>query len=103
LTYHAAGKQVIPVKAVEIQILGQKFKISSDNSEEHVRELADYVNRKLEELRGSTKNAPAQSLLFLGMLNIADEFYRFREEKNSQIEKVTTKVKRLIELIDEGA
>ena len=91
------------MKAVELQILGQKFKISSDNSEEHVRKLADYVNKKLEELKGSTKNAPMQSLLFLGMLNIADEFYRYREEKNSQIEKVTIKVKRLIEMIDEGA
>ena len=88
--------------AVEVRILGQKFKISSDSDETHVKKLADFVNGKLEELKGVAKNAPPQNLLILGALNIADEYFRFRDEKNSQIDKVTQKVKRLIEIMDEG-
>ena len=87
---------------VEVKILGQKFKISSDSDEPHVRRLADYVNGKLEEIRGGAKAIPMQNLLILGTLNIADEYFRFREEKTTQIEKVTLKVKRLIEIIDDG-
>lgn len=87
---------------VEVKILGQKFKISSDSDEQHVRRLAEYVNIKLEEIRAGAKTVPMQNLMILGALNIADEYFRFREEKNTQIDKVTQKVKRLIEIIDDG-
>jgi cell division protein ZapA (FtsZ GTPase activity inhibitor) len=91
------------LKGVEVQILGNKLKVSGDGGEEHVRKLVDYVNRRLDDLKGGSRNTQPQNLMMLGLLNVADEYFRFREEKEVQIEKVTGKVRRLIEIIDEGA
>jgi cell division protein ZapA (FtsZ GTPase activity inhibitor) len=87
---------------VEIRILGQKFRIASDSDEQRVQKLAEFVNVKLEEVRGEAKAMPIQSLLTLGLLNMADEYMRFKEEKLSQMEKVTVKVQRLIEVMEEA-
>jgi len=91
------------LKTVELQILGQKLKISSDNGEEHARKLGDFVNAKLEELRGRSKNVPVQNLLMLGMLNLAEDNFRIREEWSAKSAETAGRIKRMIEMIDESA
>jgi cell division protein ZapA (FtsZ GTPase activity inhibitor) len=66
---------------VEVEILGQKYAIRSEAPAEYVRELAAYVERRAEEIRGSARAQDAPRLLALTALHIADELFRLRDER----------------------
>ena len=61
---------------VEIRVAGQKFSVTHDHDETHIRELAQYVNDKIAELRKLLEDEAS-----------AEDLNRVREEtmKASQI------------------
>jgi cell division protein ZapA len=69
-------------QSVEVTIAGQRFLLKSDGrgNGHHLRELADYVNAKLEEVRGVAKGLSPERLAILTALNIADDLMHQREE-----------------------
>lgn len=85
----------------EIKILGHKLRVAGDGDEGHLLTLADFVNAKLEEVKGGVpKNLPLQNLLILGLLNLADEHLQYRKETGDRIERASVKVRGLIEMIE---
>lgn len=64
---------------VEVQILGQRMLLKSDEDPRHVERLASYVKRKVDEVAA---HGPVSSskLAVLAALNIADDYFRALEE-----------------------
>jgi len=87
-------------KAIEVSIMGQKFLIKSDSNEDYVTQIAGYVDGKVNEVLNNTKAVASVQVALLTAMNIADEFYKFRNDKADRIGRVEKKIQDMIELID---
>ena len=89
-------------KRFNIKVLGQEFSVLSDSGDDHqVEDVVEYVNNKAEEIAKSSKNATTLSIAILVALNIADEFFRFRTEKEAMFNQLENESRNLISYIDE--
>jgi len=80
--------------------MGQKFLIKGDSDETYVKEIANYVDRKVNEVQSKTKSVASLNVVILAAMNIADEFFKFRKEKDDKFQKVEKKIQNMVELID---
>ena len=62
-----------------VHIAGKEFSIATFDSEEHVQEVAAWVDRKMKELYQATK-LPGGQLAVLAAMNAADDMMQSREE-----------------------
>ena len=83
-------------RAVEVKILGQKVTLRSEDEEEYIRRVAEYVDEKMREVSKSAAPRGKYTVAMLVALNIADEYHRLKE--NHDI--VTSRVDRLIERLE---
>lgn len=67
---------------MNLELFGQRFTVVSDTDEARVRDIVDFVNRRLEEVRDSSRRVQTDQIALLAALNIAEEL--FRERQNSQ-------------------
>ncbi len=81
---------------VEVDIMGQKFSVTSDDGAEHLREVAGFVDLKMREI-GSEKNVSPFARAVLAALNIASECHKLRSTQ----EEVDRVVGRLTDLLSE--
>ena len=87
-------------KAIEVTIMGQKFMIRSDSGDDYVTRVAGYVDQKVNEILQNTKTIASAQVALLAAMNIADEFFKFRDDKGQRLNKIEKKVQDMIELID---
>ncbi len=87
-------------KPVEVTILGQKFVVKSESDEAYVREVASFVDQRMNDILQKTKSVSNLNVAILSAMNIADEFFSFKKKKEQSIQTVTKKMEEMIELID---
>jgi cell division protein ZapA (FtsZ GTPase activity inhibitor) len=67
-------------KPVEVMIMGQTFSVTSDDGEEHVRQVATLVDRTMREIAGGGKVVSSFTAAVLAALNIASECQKLRQD-----------------------
>lgn len=87
-------------KQVEIKVMGQKLVIRSDSDEEYVSRVADFVDSKIQEVTKTSNTVTSLNIAILAAMNIADEFLRYKREKEKQAEAAEKKIRGVIELIE---
>jgi cell division protein ZapA len=90
-------------KALDVEILGQKFTISSDAEEGYMLKVAGYVDEKMQELLHSTKTVTKSNIAMLAALNIADEYHRLKDTHEAILSRLSQLSKKLsTTLTEEG-
>jgi cell division protein ZapA len=89
-----------PVIHVEIQ--GQRYPIRARLEPRYVQELAAYVDRKMRAAAEVSPSSDYVGLAVLAALNIADEFFRTRDEISSESASLTSRARELERLVDEA-
>lgn len=90
-------------KALDVEILGQKFTISSDAEEGYMLKVASYVDGKMQELIQATKPAAKSNVAMLAALNIADEYHRLKDSHEAILQRLDMLSKKLsTTLTEEG-
>lgn len=87
---------------VTVDIGGQRYPIRSALDERYVTELAAYVDQKM---RAASDAAPTSDMLGLAVLvalNIADEFFRERDQQSSSHGDLHARAARLERLVDDA-
>ena len=87
---------------VTVEIGGQRYPIRSALDERYVTELAAYVDLKM---RAASDAAPASDLLGLAILvalNIADEYFRQRDQHSVSNGDFHDRALRLERIVDEA-
>ena len=87
-------------KTTEISIMGQKFMIKSDSNDDYIRRVAGFVDQKIAEVMQSTKSVASLNVAILAAMNIADEYFKFRNEREERFADAEKKIKNMIELVD---
>ncbi|HUL38454.1 MAG TPA: cell division protein ZapA [Thermodesulfobacteriota bacterium] len=85
---------------VEIKIFGQTYTVKTDAEEEYIKEVAKYVNDKMEEVLKKTKTVSTLNVAILTALNIADDLIKEKERRKALLREIETKSKDLVEKID---
>ena len=80
---------------VEVEIMGYRLTVASDDSEEHLRETAAYVAHRMQQLADGRVAGPSLNLALVTALNIASEWrklQRQQEELCLTIDRTTQRV-----------
>ena len=86
---------------ITVEIGGQRYPIRSTLDERYVAELAAYVDQKM---RAASAAAPTSDMLGLAVLvalNIADEYFRIRQQHSSSSGDLNERAMRLERLVDD--
>ena len=90
-------------KALDVEILGQKFTISSDAEEGYMLKVAGYVDGKMQELMAASKPVAKTNVAMLAALNIADEFHRLKDSHEAVLNRLDELSKKIsTTLTEEG-
>jgi cell division protein ZapA len=87
------------VRTVEVQLLGQRMVLKSDNDPQHVEDLAIYVKRKVDEIAAHGP-VPSSKLALLAALNIADDYFRALDEARQFKRQVAQSSRRMLAELD---
>ncbi len=87
------------MKTYEVKILGQRYKIRSDEDEEYISRLAKFVNEQLQEVQKSSRTVATHNVAILAALNIADKLIKTQEKDQRLKEEVLKKIRRILKLI----
>jgi len=87
-------------RTMEISIMGQKFMIKSESDDDYVNRVAKFVDDRINEVMQNTKSVASINVAILAAMNIADEYFRFKQDKEQKLTMVEKKIEDLIELVD---
>jgi cell division protein ZapA len=80
--------------------MGQGVSVLSDAADDHVLTIVQHINNKAEEIKGASKNLTTLNIILLVALNLADELFRLRGEKETICSQLEDRSEELIHLID---
>ena len=88
---------------VNIKFNGKEFLLScEDGQEEHLEELALYLNEKFSNLKNSLGNIGESKLLLITSISVLDEYYETKKKidiHKKEINKITERFKELKSLV----
>ena len=116
---------------VNIKFNGKDYLLSCDNGqEEHLIELAEYLNKRFKELKSELGNIGESKLLLISSIKIVDEYYEikknidktkkefnilsarfkelkslvleYKENKDNEINKLSSDLDRFKEMVDQN-
>lgn len=87
-------------KTMEVSVMGHKFMVKSESDDDYVVRVAEFVDQKINEVIQNTKSVASLNVAILAAMNIADEYFRFRQDRGEKFSTAEKKIKDLIELID---
>jgi len=83
-----------------VTILNQKLTIRTDHDGVYVREVADFVNQKIEDVMSRAKTVSTLTAALLVCMNVADELIQSKKESQKINLNTAEKVRSVISLID---
>jgi cell division protein ZapA len=86
---------------VKVTIFGAEYAIRGDSDPEYIRHVAEYVDSKMREVDESTSVNSSLKVAILAALNIADELFRERAEKEEILSSYNRKLRILASKLDE--
>lgn len=87
-------------QTVEIEILNQKYSIKSEADSAWVKEVADFVNKKIEDVITSKATLNKEKAAVLAALNIAGELLQFKKEMSVYKKHVSKRSQDLMKLLE---
>lgn len=87
-------------KRVDVEILGQRYAIRSDAPPDYVRQLVDYLENRVKEIRGEAAGQDPGKFLVLAALDITDELFRLRDDRTRSDGDASARVGALLRLLE---
>jgi cell division protein ZapA len=66
-----------------VEIFGQSYNVRGDGDPDYLAELARFVDSRMREVAAQVATVDPMKIAILAALNIADEFSRFRRQRDS--------------------
>ncbi len=80
--------------------MGQDVSVLSDAPDDHVLNIVQHINSKAEEIKRASKQLTQLNISLLVALNLADELFRLRGEKDTICSQLETRSEELIHIIN---
>lgn len=86
-------------KRIELTLLGQTLTLRTEAAPDYLRSLARYLESRVDTLRRAGVQDSARALL-LAALDITDELFRAREERERQTGDLGTRLGNLVSVLE---
>jgi cell division protein ZapA len=86
---------------ITVEIAGHRYPIRSTLDERYVAELAAYVDEKMRAAEQAVPESDILGLAIIVALNIADEYFRARDQQSTVRGDLTERAMRLERIVDE--
>ena len=86
---------------VQVQIFGHTYTIKGDADQEYILGVASYVDRKMREVTEKLPVASLSKVAILASLNIADELFKERSQRQNHDEQLSRRAERLNAVLDD--
>ena len=86
---------------VTVEIGGQRYPIRSGLDERYIAELAAYVDQKMRAAVNASPESDMLGLAILVALNVADDFFRARQQESSAHGELNERALRLEQIVDD--
>jgi cell division protein ZapA len=87
-------------RLVEIKVFGQTYTVKTDVEEDHIQEVARYVNKKMDDVLKKTRSISTLNVAILTALNLADDLLKEKAKREDLLREIEMKSKDLAEKID---
>jgi cell division protein ZapA len=84
-----------------VQIFGKDYPVASDQNREYVHRLAEYVDRKMNEIAAAGDALASGKIAVQACLNIADDLMRMKNEKEQFIRTIQGRISSVAKLIED--
>jgi cell division protein ZapA len=88
-------------EGVTVDIFGHEYKIRGDADPGYILEIAQYVDGKMKEVAHGAPSGSLTKVAILAALNIAEELFRERTEKQRFMQDVETSTSRMRRKLEE--
>jgi cell division protein ZapA len=87
-------------RVVHVEIHGQRYPVRSSLEQTYVAELAAYVDEKMRLAMRECPQGDSLKIAVLAALNIADEFFRARDDMASGVDSLANRAGELERMLD---
>lgn len=84
-------------KSYEVMILNQKFVLRTEQNEEHVKKVTEFVNKTFNDIKERAKNISTQNVAILAALNIAEQMLVREEEMKGDVAEWKSRLENILE------
>jgi len=88
------------MRSVDIEILGQRYSIKTEEEEAYIKALAKYVDERLKEIYVVAPNVTHTKAAIMAAFGIADELFKMRQKQESFDRMIEEKTKILAGLLE---
>ena len=88
------------MRRVRISVLNNDYFIKTDADEEHMNQIANYLEGKFKEASPGSENVVAPRQFLLATLKIADEFFKLKREFEEFKKSAEERSESLVNLLD---
>ena len=89
-------------KSYKIMILGQELSVLSDAEDEHVANVVQFVNKKIEEVLQARDGLKTLNVAILAALNISEELLKIKGINRDLCDQLESRAEKLIQLIEDA-
>ena len=87
-------------RTIRVKILDHEYLVKSEEEEDQVHKIAEYVSRKLGEITENTEGLSEIRIAILAALHIANEYYQVLKERDDLLVDQKQRTEALIYHID---
>jgi cell division protein ZapA len=88
------------MEPVKVRIRNAEYLVQSEDNEQQVQRVADYLNDKLKEIEEGTEGLSEKRTAILAALDIAGDYFQILKEKETLLSSLRHRTQSLIRSID---
>jgi len=88
------------MEPVKVRIRNAEYLVQSEDNEEQVQRIADYVNDKLKEIEEGAEGLSEKRTAILAALDIAGDYFQILKDKEDMLASLRQRTQSLIRSID---
>jgi cell division protein ZapA len=88
------------MEPVKVRIRNAEYLVQSEDNEEQVQRIADYVNDKLKDIEEGAEGLSEKRTAILAALDIAGDYFQILKDKEDMLASLRQRTQSLIRSID---
>jgi len=83
-----------------VRLFGREYSIRGHGNRSYVQKLAEFINQRGEEIQRQTSVVSTLDLVILTLLNVSDEMFRCKQNRERTLKELEEKTEKLLKTID---
>lgn len=86
--------------SITVKIFGEDYRIRGVKEPEYIKQLAAFLDKKMEEVAVNTQITSSNKIAILAALNVSDELYKSKKKHKAVRLEIRERIRNLIRLIE---